>query len=339
MDLLLAKKFTSKKNKHIPVLWAIRIRWDEIMATDCEISYKEKLDFDTWVDINVDPTELKQVLKMLWWDVEFSTKDNSLIVSWVKGSKEIKWYHKDDSVVIPWVEWKQFKLPLRILRDWLYAVHDAVEPKNFSPVLCGVHMYHDTWYLYFVGTDSFCLKEKKFETKNMEKTIEDLSWTLHIDHVKKLLEVFKKANDNDIVTITKSDYCLQFSFWKFEIVAMHIVWKFPDYRNESIMPTVINSSCKYKVDELKEWLNFCGKYVKINGGVMSSTLCEVEATYNIWCESFKDEIISYGVTAEKFIKWLKDRKEVIINVVGSEKPVTIISEEDDVIFIVRPLIS
>lgn len=248
-----------------------------------------------------------------------------------------------------------------MLSKGIDKVEFAVTEKNFSPIMTGIHIKtKELWwnkYLVFAGTDSFRLAEYKIPVDQWMQDITINIPKMHILDIKKVIEQ-STINVDEIPNITMmvTNNMIQFEgtigSMQYRVMSLLIQWNFPDYDNESIMPSTHNHSILVsniamdkairKIATITRSLN---NYVAIkhDGTTLeiSSGLTDVGQASTTLDAVLNGETISFGLNG-KFIQdftRIVQHEELQLNIVSPDKPIMLRDPSDEAMrYVIRPLV-
>lgn len=235
----------------------------------------------------------------------------------------------------------------------------AVTEKNFSPVLTWVFMrikeYDGQPTLVFVGTDSFRLAEYRIPYSGDGQSVWCIIPKTHIWEIKRVAQ-FARNNESEVMHAKVSNNMIEFHFalddMRIVSSALLIQWSFPDYEQESILPTSFNTKCLVDVSQFAKAIQKIeiltrdmNNYIAVSwswdridlssgntdrGNAQTSTSSLIE-----WAE------FSYGVNGKYIADFLRvsTSPEVVMRVIDSEKPIIFKDKDDEnFTYVVRPLV-
>lgn len=175
--------------------------------------------------------------------------DDTLTIKTTKDNFSIKGIGAHEYVALPEVQSeKTITIDTQTLIDGIRKIEYAVSEKNFSAVLTGILIYTadgETPSITFAGSDSFRLAEYQSPITTSD-AIKVLLPKNNILDIQKVCH-YQQSHGGNEVTMAFSDNMIAFRHKTESNIDIHatsllIQGNFPDYRNESIMPTQYNTS-------------------------------------------------------------------------------------------------
>jgi len=367
MDLI--GRFVSR-HATLPILENVYIKCgiDTIIfrATDMEkyIEIEVPAQLDDEGVITVNAKTFADILKTIDDDqltlvIEESQSQMTIISS--QDEFKIKWISGSEYVAIPDIKSEgSLQLETSTLVTWIDKVEYAVTEKNFSPVLTGVFIRikdeEGKKYMIFVGTDSFRLAEWKIPYYgDTNQPFSCIIPKVHINDIKRVAE-YAMNNGTENLTCTYANNMVEFTFDIDDMTVMCscllIQWSFPDYEQESIIPTTWNTKALVdsnqfdkaikKIEILTRDMN---NYISVKGEGDKILLTSGE-TDRGHADTHTSALIegddfAYGVNGKYISDFLKcvQSDEIIMKVIDGEKPIILRDKEDDMFtYVVRPLV-
>lgn len=359
------------KHSTLPVLENIYIKSnvDTIIfrATDMEkyINLEIPANIESEWSITVNARMFLDIVKMIE-DEEIKLivdEDNDILtIKTVNDEFKLKWIPASEYVAVPTYETvNKFTVNPEVVVRWIEKVEYAVTEKNFAPVLTGILMrfkkVEDWNKLIFVWTDSFRLAEYKI----------DYDWQLNSE---KIDVIIPKINISDILRVLKfwldkqltelnieiSENLVIFKFnvedYNIEITSILIQWDFPNYENESVIPTQFNTKVIFQTDLLEKAIKKVLTFTKSENNFVEFQIVSWEVILTsglteVW--EWKTKIVA-TVTWNDITLWINGKyildflksiewEQVEMNIVDSEKPVVFKDIDDNnYTYVVRPLV-
>ncbi len=366
----LTSRFVSRHST-LPILENVYIKGniDTLLfkATDMEkyIELEIPANIESEGAITVNAKMFLEIVKMI--DDEqiklIVDEDNDVIT--IKTSSDefkLKWIPASEYVASPSIEdGKQFRISSEIFLKWIEKVEYAVTEKNFAPVLTGILIRlkkeENGNKLIFVWTDSFRLAEYKVDYVD-ELNEEKIDTIIPKVNIWEITRVVKFGLDKwlESIDVIISENLVWFKIevedYKIFVSSIVIQWDFPNYENESVIPTQFNTKVTVDAEVLEKAIkkvltftkaenNFVEIIFQTDGAVVSSWLTDIgEGKTKIpavvdWQE------ISIGINGKYILEFLKvvEGQQININIVDSERPVVFKDILDDkYTYVVRPLI-
>jgi len=365
----LASRFVSKHST-LPVLENIYIKGNidtiTFRATDMEkyINIEIPANIESEGSITVNAKMILDIVKMIEEDeikIIVDEDNDTITLKTISDEFKLKWIPASEYVASPAVEiLKTYSFSPEVIVTWIKKVEFAVTEKNFAPVLTWVLIRlkkEEDWNkLVFVWTDSFRLAEYKVKYEW------EVDWGQDV--------IIPKINIWDIVKVVDfwinkwleqlrinfSENLIGFDFevedYKVNITSVVIQGDFPNYENESVMPTQFNTKVIADKDILEKAIrkvltftksenNFVELQIDWNNAVITSGLTEIwewktKIPVNVeWTE------ITIGINWKYILDFIKEVEgnQVIMNIVDSERPVVLKDIADDrYTYVVRPLV-
>lgn len=258
-DILdIATRFVSR-NTTLPILENVYIKGgiDTLMfrASDMEkyVEIEITADIDIEWSLTVNARKLADYVKTIEDEdvkIQIDTGKNTLTIKTSNDNIKLNGIAGSEYLGLPVVNsTRQLMVDAGNIVSGISKVEFAVTEKNFSPVLTGILMrlksYPDGKKLVFVGTDSFRLAEYKIPYSGNEEDLTVIVPKSNVNEIKKVLEYYQ-ARGGVATTITVGDNLVAFDGkidgMTIKTVSLLIQWAFPDYENESIMPTIFNTT-------------------------------------------------------------------------------------------------
>ena len=235
----------------------------------------------------------------------------------------------------------------------------AVTEKNFSPVLTGIFIrikeVEGNNHLVFVGTDSFRLAEYRVPYSGDMAEISLIVPKTHIWDIKKVAE-YAASKWAETLTSRYANNMAEFSFaidkMKVMCSTLLIQWSFPDYEQESIMPTQYNAHVLVDASQLEKAIKKIeiltrdlNNYIKVSGEgdkvMLTSGDTDMGHADTSTSALIEWDDFSYGVNGKYITDFLRNASsdEIIMRVIDGEKPIIFKDKEDDnFTYVVRPLV-
>lgn len=180
------------------------------------------------------------------------------------ASAEVEYIDVEDYVACPNIDREEAQKNDKVAiveRDILVAGLEhtifAVKQKNFSPVLTGIHVEVRPGSINFIGTNSFRLAH--YESKR-EFLGGNFDIIIPVSHASVLLSMLKNCKKQDGgVMLIATDNMLKVIAEDKILQMLLVIGKFPQWRNENIVPTTYEYSITYTVAELKKAISDLGK--------------------------------------------------------------------------------
>lgn len=172
--LTLVEKMTSK-NPTLPVLKTVYLHAGQkkllLRATnlsvgiECEIPAVVTTEGDTTIDGSVllqicaNSTNTKTL--------SFEKKGEVIHTQTGRNSSILTCFQTEEFPTLPIIEGEEFVIQKKLLQEGIRSVFFAVATTEIKPEIASVYIYSENETLYFVGTDSFRLAEKKYTQKGI----------------------------------------------------------------------------------------------------------------------------------------------------------------------------
>lgn len=367
MDLM--KGFVSR-HATLPVLENVYIKWgiDTITfrATDMEkyieIEMPAKLD-DEWA-LTVNAKTFTDIIKTIDDDqitLQVEESNQQMVIHSSSDEFKIKGISASEYVAIPEVQSdEEIELETKSFVLGIDKVEYAVTEKNFSPVLTGIYMRikeaDGKKELVFVGTDSFRLAEYKMPFDgDLKQEVSLIVPKIHIWDIKRVAE-FASHNGAETMQSKYANNMAQFSFKLDDMSIMCstllIQWSFPDYEQESIMPTefttkalVDSSQLDKAIKKIEILTRDLNNYISVNGWgdkiELNSWETDMGKADTSTSALIEWDDFSYWVNGKYITDFLRSAKsdEIVMRVIDGEKPIILKDKEDDnFTYVVRPLV-
>lgn len=361
-------RFVSRHST-LPVLENVYIKWWEnsliFRATDME----------KYIEVNMaanpDNEGTLTVNAKTFGDIIKSIEDESLTLIIEETSSlltlksetdefKIKWIPSTEYVSLPKIEnQKEISLDVDQFIVWISKVEFAVTEKNFSPVLTWVYIRikedADQSYLVFVWTDSFRLSEYKVPFSWESQDMKMILPKTHINDLKKVAE-YSASKWVTTCELKYADNMVEFSYsieWiRITSSCLLIQWSFPDYEQESIMPTTYNtkvtinaSALEKSIKKIEILTRDLNNYILISGesetlSLTSGSTDRWNADTSLWA-FLEGGAFSYWVNGKYVTDFLRtlESSQVIMRVIDWEKPIIFLDEwNENIMYVVRPLV-
>lgn len=332
-------------------------------------------DMEKYIEVELeaspdDEASLTIPAKMLW-DILKTVDDESITLVIEQSTHtmtiltsadefKIKWIPATEYVALPSLE-----NPETVIVDidqyitGVSKVEYAVTEKNFSPVLTWIYIRlkqeQDQTYIIFVWTDSFRLAEYKLPYEWSSSSMKLLIPKTHIQDLQRVAQ-FCADKGASHTTIKYANNMVEFRYEVEKITitssALLIQWSFPDYEQESIMPTSYTSKALIdasqfgkaiqKIEILTRDLN---NYISVSSTLDSLQLASWATdrwnaqtsvpAYIEWPE------FSYWVNWKYVTDILKHTQsaEALMQIIDWEQPIIFKDSEDPAMtYVVRPLV-
>lgn len=365
MDL--ASKFVSKHST-LPVLENVYIKGsiDTLVfrATDMEkyIDIEIPAQVENEGSITINAKTFGDIIKTIdSEEVKLSINESTetLTVKTESDDFNIKWIPSSEYVAVPETNADQkIDIDASLFSKGVEKVESAVTERNFSPALTGILMRmkkYDEWNkLVFVWTDSFRLAEYKVDFNGDFKEKDIIVPKLNVVDVKKVVDYFS-SKWGDLVKVWFSDNLVSFDLeledMKIYITSILIQWDFPEYENESIIPSNFITNVVMDKNSMENAIKKISIFTRDMNNFIDMSIQEWTIKTKSW-ETDKGEwntFVKWTVTGEDVDIWVNGRflldfikvieSDVInINIVNSEKPMVLFDNENkDYRYIVRPL--
>ncbi len=367
MDLM--SRFVSR-HATLPVLENVYIKGgiDTITfrATDMEkyieIEVPASLD-DEWA-LTVNAKTFADIIKTIDDDqVTLVIEESQSQMTVLSSSDEfkIKWISASEYVAVPKVDSETWiSLDTNSFVLWVDKVEYAVTEKNFSPVLTGIFMRikeeEGKKFLVFVGTDSFRLAEYKIPFEgDVQWDIQMIIPKVHINDIKKVAE-YAAQHGAEKLKCTYANNMVEFGFkidgMRVMTSCLLIQWSFPDYEQESIIPTSYKTKALVDASDFEKaikkieiltrdmnnYIAVQGEWDKINLSSWDTDRGNADTSTSALLEW---EDFAYGVNGKYISDFLRtaDSEEIIMQVMDGEKPIILKDKDDDQFtYVVRPLV-
>jgi len=286
--------------------------------------------------------------------------DHQMTIQSSSDEFQIKGISASEYVAIPQVQSdERVTLDTSWFVKGISKVEYAVTEKNFSPVLTGIFMrikeYEGQNHLVFVGTDSFRLAEYKVPYSGDMAEVSLIVPKIHIWDIKRVAE-YAAAKWAETLTSRFANNMAEFAFeiddTKIVCSTLLIQGSFPDYEQESIMPTEYNANVLVdawqlekaikKIEILTRDLN---NYIKVTGEwdkiQLTSWQTDIGNADTSTSALIDWDDFSYGVNGKYITDFLRTAtsEEIIMRVIDGEKPIILKDKEDDnFTYVVRPLV-
>lgn len=273
---------------------------------------------------------------------------------------QIKGISASEYVALPEVQSDtEIQLDTEAFVKGIEKVEYAVTEKNFSPVLTGIYMRvaEHEWqkYLVFVGTDSFRLAEYKIPFDGKATDMSLIIPKVHINDIKRVASYAAAQWTKQM----KSKYANNMTAYWFELDGMQIMcstlliqWSFPDYEQESIMPTSFNTKALIDATQLEKAIKKIeiltrdlNNYISVNGWwdkiKLSSGETDMGHAGTSTSALIEWDDFTYGVNGKYITDFLRSASsdEIIMRVIDGEKPIIFKDKEDEQFtYVVRPLV-
>jgi DNA polymerase III subunit beta len=332
------------------------------MEKHIEMSIPAKINQDGAITINA--KTFSNIMKSIDGDeVELIVQQNdeTLTIKTVKDNFVIKGIGANEYVALPEVQGEvEVKVDAQTLITWIQKIEYTVSDKNFSPVLTGIYMRTvsegSKQYLVFAGSDSFRLAEYRVPLLSKHPNIKVILPKNNIVDIQKVFEYYS-SNGGEEVTIRFSDNMLAFichikGGQEIMATSLLIQGNFPDYNNESIIPTQYTTTLTVDRGELEKAVrkililtrdinNYILLGTKNNAvTIQSGSTDKWEANTSIAAITQGDEL-QVGINGKYISDFLKQAQgdEVIINLIDNQKPLVFKDPlNENYIYVARPLL-
>ena len=368
MDLM--SRFVSR-HATLPVLENVYIKGgiDTITfrATDMEkyieIEVPASLD-DEW-SLTVNAKTFADIIKTIDDDqVTLLIEESASQMTILSANDEfkIKWISASEYVAVPEVDSENsISLDTNSFVLGVDKVEYAVTEKNFSPVLTWIFMRvkeeeDGSKFLVFVGTDSFRLAEYKIPYQwDVQWDVQMIIPKVHINDIKKVAE-YAAHHGAETMKTRFANNMVEFTF---KIDGMSVMtsclliqWSFPDYEQESIIPTsyvtkalVDASQFEKAIKKIEILTRDMNNYIAVNGEWDKINLSSGDTDRGNADTStsalLEWDDFAYGVNGKYISDFLRtaDSEEIIMQVIDGEKPIILKDKDDDQFtYVVRPLV-
>lgn len=353
----LASRYVAK-NATLPILQHVYIKAnvDTLLfrATDMEkyIDIEVPATIDTMWTLSVDAKMLSEYVRS--FDDEMITmiidlSKNIITLKTITDTIKIKWLSGSEYVGIPEVVGSSQSIPAMALLKWINKVDFTVQEKNFVPVLWWVSIrsreYDGIKKLSFAWSDSLRLADYKVSYDGNSNDLQVIIPKNNIIEIKKWLEWYISSGWVDASLIISNNLIwieMKTSTLYMKIVSLLISWNFPEYENESVMPTtfqtkvIVNSSDIEKAIRKVNILTRDTNYFVILDIIDGQIICDTWSQIDMW------EAQS-TIAADVSWPWLKiwvngkhildvirviDSNMLQLNFIASDKPVVIHDIDD-----------
>ncbi len=361
-------RFVSRHST-LPVLENIYIKWttDSLLfrATDMEKYIEVNMDAspDNEGTLTVNAKTFSDIVKVIEdQSVTLIIEETSTQLTLKTDTDEfiIKWIPSTEYVSLPKIENQQeLELEVEKFVEWIAKVEFAVTEKNFSPVLTGVYIrlkqeWTDT-FLIFVWTDSFRLSEYKIPYAGEYQEMNMILPKTHINDLKKVAE-YASSKWWTTLSMRYAENMIELTYvidWiNITSSCLLIQWSFPDYEQESIMPTnfttksLINASQLEKsikkieilTRDLNNYILISWDAEKLSLTSWSTDRWNADTSLSAFVEW---PAFSYWVNGKYITDFLRtlESENTIMRVIDWEKPIIFLDEwNDNIMYVVRPLV-
>lgn len=327
-----------------------------------EIEIPAKID-DEW-SLTVNAKTFSDILRVIEDDdviLDVQEFSDQMIVKSVQDSFTIRWVSAAEYIAIPKIDTENDTIvPIDDFSTGITMVEFAVTEKNFSPVLTWVYMrlLESAWQqqLVFVGTDSFRLAEYRIPYE--QTSVSQFSVIVpknHINDIKKVAD-YAMTQWGDMLSLKTSvnmmEMTIEVDTMRITASTVLIQGAFPQYEQESIMPTERNMKAIINKSELDKSIKKIGimtrdlnNYILVNasGDTIHITSWETDmwdakTSTTAFIEGWQ---VIYGANGKYITDFLKmvSQDELQMRVIDGEKPIVFIDPENEYYkYIVRPLV-
>ncbi len=184
---------------------------------------------------------------------------NIITLKTVSDTIKIKGLSGSEYVGIPEVVGSSQTISALWLLKWLNKVDFTVQDKNFVPVLWWVSMrtreYDGIKKLSFAWSDSLRLADYKVAYDGDIDTLQVIIPKNNIAEIKRWLEWYMSMWWTDINLIISNNLLgieMKTSTLYMKVVSLLISWNFPEYENESVMPTTFATSVIVNISDIEK---------------------------------------------------------------------------------------
>ncbi len=266
------------KNVNLPILNNVKIQADEqkveIIATNLELAIvvNVRAKIEEPGSFTVPARTLLDIVNLLPNEkIDFSLKENELIVTCGKSSTKIKGTSAEDFPIIPSLEeGKGFLIEAEAFKQGLGQVLPAVAKSDIRPelagIFCGFNIDNDLT-LTMAATDSYRLAEKKTPLKQGNEQLKIIipgRTAAEINHMLTGGEEEKQAriliNDNQIMV----------SYGSAQVVSRLVEGEYPDYKQ--IIPTTFSSTVTIDTNQMVKEMKASGLFTTNGVNAVSLTI-------------------------------------------------------------------
>ena len=368
--LELASRFVAKHST-LPVLENVYLKAsvDTIVfkATDMEkyISIELPVNVESEGALTVNAKMFLDIVKMIEEDEVklIVDEDNDILtIKTLTDEFKLKGIPASEYVASPSIEWwKKFLLSPDVFVRGVDKVEFAVTEKNFAPVLTWILVRfkreQEGNKLIFVWTDSFRLAEYKFD---YEGDLEEEKYDVIIPkmNIWDIIKVLKYAIDEEVqaVDFLISEnlvwFDVQINDMKIFVSSILIQGDFPNYENESVIPSQFNTKVVVEKDILEKAIKKVLTFTKSENNFVELNITWSECIVTSWLTEiweWKTKIpvvvewadITFGINGKYVLDFIKaiEADKLSLNIVDSEKPIVFKDLEDaNYTYVVRPLV-
>jgi DNA polymerase-3 subunit beta len=252
------------KNINLPILNNILIKVEEnkveFIATNLELAVivVVRAKVEEAGTFTVPARTLSDFINLLPNEnINFSVKENELIVTCGKSSTKIKGTSAEDYPVIPALpEGKGYLVEANLFKDSLLDVIPAAAKNEIRPELSGIYAYFDTEnkQIVLAATDSYRLAEKKAKLEQGEnemKIIIPARTAQEINHLLGLASDSSESEKNARILIGENQIVVLYN--NAQIISRLVEGQYPDYTQ--IIPrefnTVVTLDTEKMIKEMK----------------------------------------------------------------------------------------
>ncbi len=230
----------ASRQGHLPIIMNILINAGEvgveIVATNLEVAVKTNLraKVDEKGSFTVPAKTLLDYINLLPDNqIEFSLKNNELIVKCVGSSTKIKGAPAEDFPVVPEIDEKNvYTIAVNDFREALSKTVIAAAKNEIRPELSGVYMslfgpQHKG--LVMASTDSYRLAEAKVDIEQGENQIEAIVPARTVYEIIRLLNLSKESEGEKNVRVWLSENQIAVRYDGFEMTSRLVEGNYPDY--------------------------------------------------------------------------------------------------------------
>ena len=281
-------------------------------------------------------------------EVSVDMKTDFLHIKTENDNLKIKWISASEYVAVPSVESDNvISMFWADISSWISKVDFAIKDKHHMPIITGLLIRKKTYdwenKLVFVWTDAYKIAEYKMPLTSSYSGPEELEIIVpkvNIAEVQKVIDYFlAKGWENIEIKISESlvGFSMKIEDISIQITSILLKWSFPNYENESVMPTTFTNTISVSKDAIDRAIRKVGllnrsdqNFVQLN---ISSDNILVDSGFTDAWEAKSKIVASASNTEETTLilnwKYLQDCLRVIqwdeltLNVVAPWKPLIV----------------
>lgn len=283
--------------------------------------------------------------------ITLELKNKKILITTDNYEATIQAYDSKEYPIIPNVHEESSKITMSA-KNLVNALENTIVATQYSeirPEISGIFAKIDSGTVFFVGTDSFRLSEKKIEEMHYSEGSADTKAIIPLHTAEEVIRIMATQGESDVAIRFDTTQAL-FKTENVEIISRLIDGNFPEYkpiipshtnievvvsRHEFVNAIKLTSAFSGKMNDITFAIGENGKYIELS----SSDASTGQNVYKVPAKIKGDKTIlvfnwKYLIEGIKIFS----TEEVIIGINAPEKPVKIRSAGDpSLLYVVMPI--